>query len=242
MLDRDTHPGIRKAISRKDQTLPRAGPNRKCSFGKLQKAKAAYKQHRANLLAVRKAARSAGLKVSSGDPSKSADLGGPSQESFKKESAAPTASDAFQAGTERSSKRPRLGTFEARPIANADPKNSNRPASIECARCWPLGAAALGYCICEDLAIVSAGPARPRHAKVRVSPESSMEQCMPVHINQSQDVPDSSAACSRSAPVDSIGCPRCWPLGASELGYCICEDLALVDVSPPSVGRRRGSC
>ena len=32
-------------------------------------------------------------------------------------------------------------------------------------------------------------------------------------------------------------CSRCWPLGASELGYCICSDLALAGILPPATGQ-----
>ena len=242
MLDRDVHPGRRKGTSRKGQLHPEVGPNRKCSFGKLQKAKAAYKRRRDGLLVDKKVKRYAPKKSSSGGPSKSPDLDGPTQEPFQMECGASAAFDTSPIGAERRLKKPRLDTVDARPTTDTEPKSGPLLDSIECARCWPLGAAALGYCICDDLDIVSAGPALSRLAKARVSPESSVEQCMPAHINESQDIPGSSAASSRSVPVDSVGCPRCWPLGASELGYCICDDLALVDVSPPSVGRRRGSC
>ena len=55
----------------------------------------------------------------------------------------------------------------------------------------------------------------------------------------SKDEPSRSNSIGRP-PGDSTGCPRCWPLGASTLGYCICKDLDLLGIfepTPPDPGK-----
>ena len=52
---------------------------------------------------------------------------------------------------------------------------------------------------------------------------------------QDQMAVDTDAA-SLSENQGASTCARCWPLGASELGYCICSDLVLAGILHPASG------
>ena len=52
---------------------------------------------------------------------------------------------------------------------------------------------------------------------------------------QDQMAVDADAA-SLSENQGASTCARCWPLGASELGYCICSDLVLAGILRPASG------
>ena len=52
---------------------------------------------------------------------------------------------------------------------------------------------------------------------------------------QDQMAVDTDAA-SLSEDQGASTCARCWPLGASELGYCICSDLVLAGILRPASG------
>ena len=125
---------------------------------------------------------------------------------------------------------------KAKSIINAPHPSLRNPqaANTVCSKCWPLGASELGYCICADLALCNVMPLVPRQ-----SPASSLEQFPNAnsHVSASSgsqrtydtDMP------SLPRPQEANACLRCWPLGASELGYCICGDLAIAGILPPAL-------
>jgi hypothetical protein len=195
MLANDVNPGYRKEQPKGSKARFESEVPRKCSLGKLMKAKAAYKLHRSNLKAVKTAARKRSLV------------------------APPCLPD---------SKRPSLSTNKPNIVPGAPMPGKPHGASSECPLCWPLGASELGFCICGDLDLVGARPSLTRQR-----PESAVEQCMTPHT--SPGVAITFAAPSPGNPSrPSSWCARCWPLGASEIGVCICGDLALASISFPA--------
>jgi len=121
---------------------------------------------------------------------------------------------------------------QARSRAKANTKLQKSLASKECALCWPLGAAEIGVCICSDLALVNVQTAASSSGVVRASgifPNPAVTQPSDCEII-------SDTVTTRRSPQETSTCPRCWPLGAASLGYCICDDLAIAGILPPASG------
>ena len=232
MLSQDINPGFRKEHPRDPKAHSGAGISRKCSLGKLRKAKEAYKAHRCRLKALQAAHKAV-----------------VSQAASRKRKVATTSaplSPPFETGPDLANQRSSI---------NAMPSlRSAKAASDVCHTCWPLGASELGYCICADLEICKVPPSvstKIRQATVTrkikflvtamdsQSPgSSSLEQFSSPVCNtgsSSGQSPYDTDMPSLPRPQEASTCSRCWPLGASELGYCICGDLAIAGILPPAV-------
>ena len=211
-----------------------AGPSRKCSRGKLGRAKAAYKFHRSYLKTVKKTALKDRL------------LGAPQSLPFsnslanKKAKVASTTSKnvvavgsheheesdfqvvevvkAFEKGVRHDPRKPPLPGLPGLSLGEGGFPgvcHNSLPGGI-------LYGAPDTSSSCLVVATASDLPGQ--------SPVSSEEQCM---LHKSSQSPHTTTANSkRVSPPEASICSRCWPLGAAELGVCICDDLALVGLLP----------
>jgi hypothetical protein len=219
MLNNDVNPGFRKEHPRGSKTSVLAP--RKCSFGKLRRAKEAYKTSRANFKRLtfkgftkNRQYLPKGLSV---------DTVGPEGRSSKRRMDEPL------------SRPPSLSLAAAPDFERKKASTSANPSirntlsdSIGCPKCWPLGASELGYCICEDLDLVNVQPLTVLSSKPISLASSSCAIASPSPITYDSDTT------SLPKTQEANTCSRCWPLGASELGYCICSDLALAGILPPA--------
>ena len=116
---------------------------------------------------------------------------------------------------------------------NALGSGLNPKASTPCEVCWPLGASDLGYCICSDLSICKAQHSGSSASSNDVSLCATRHSSFSTSCKASNSQIEASVAYPSSVPQEANTCPRCWPLGASELGYCICDDLVIAGILPP---------
>ena len=76
----------------------------------------------------------------------------------------------------------------------------------------------------------------PKSAQTAASSVVREPRTLPSFVSQSPITYDTDTSSLPKAQEANI-CSRCWPLGASELGYCICSDLALAGILPPATGQ-----
>ena len=222
MMDLDLNPGFRSEHPKEPK---RAGHLGKCSLLKLRKVKEAYRKHKARYKSITK-------RSLEDDRKRKVD-----------ESMVPP-----------SFPLPPIPDFvEARSRTKANTKLQNTQASKECALCWPLGASEIGVCICSDLAlcnvqtasssVVSRHPRGLLGALLSQSQDANDSASSSVAREPSFPSPSvaqptgdsnvtSNAVTSRRPSQEASTCPRCWPLGAASLGYCICDDLAIAGILP----------
>ena len=139
-------------------------------------------------------------------------------------------------------------TGSKRPCANASPSTrSTQRDSIGCPVCWPLGASELGYCICEDLELAKVPVSTHSSSFSQIGKNHRAQSSQPYFRDTARFCKSPDKACQNQVAKDTdtpslpknqetSTCARCWPLGASELGYCICSDLVLAGILRPASG------